>query len=116
MGAVFSIIANSRKEFRVIYLEDMFKKLHPIAWDPSFGSLLECLERDFDYMPVGNILVFTEFNMDAKRSSRNVVVHCQRGYDALVPAYRKIEPDMHLFYYGIDLRATAAYVTPYLRR
>lgn len=109
MGVIFSYIA--RKEFRVIYLEDMFGQLHPIAWGHSFNDLLEFLELEFGYTPVRNILVFTEFNMDAKRSTRNVVVHCQRGYDALVPAYRKIDPDMHLFYYGIDLQATAAYVS-----
>lgn len=108
MGALFS--SNPRKEFRVIYVEDMYKQLHPIAWGPSFESLLECLLVEFGYRPVKDILVFTEFNMDPKRGSRNVIVHCQRGYDALVPAYRKIEPDMHLFYYGIDMQATATYV------
>ncbi len=97
------------KTFRVIYIEDLMKVIHPIVWTPNFEDLLACLENDFHYQPIKNILVFTEFNMDAKRNSRNVVIHCQQGYAALIPAYRKIEPDIHLYYYGLDMQATLNY-------
>jgi hypothetical protein len=95
MGSFWSCITEQTK--RIIYVQDENNRNFPLVWSKSYYDLLLHLKTTFNYVPYNDMLVVDD------AADIEMCVKSQETFDALLPKYKKMEPNLNVFYINIDL-------------
>ena len=72
-------------------------RMFPIEWPRDFDEFVAILSDTFGYVPPTGVFVFDD------ASSHNVHVCNAATFYGLVPRYVKVDPDIQVFFVGIDI-------------
>jgi hypothetical protein len=97
MGSNWSIYNTYQRYYKIIYLQDQRQRYYSIQWPDTFAELLQVLRLDFNYSPKDNKVLVDDI------SDHGMYVKSQTSFMGLVPKYKKIEPDIHVFYVGLAI-------------
>ena len=95
MGNVLKNMVKENHQYHVVYLEKN-KTLYSIVWHRSYADLLLVLKNDFQYHH-SNRLYFED------GTGKKLHVTSESMYQALVPKYKKYEPDIEIYYVTLEL-------------
>jgi hypothetical protein len=86
-----------QKHYKIIYLQDQRNCCYCINWPENYVDLLQVLRIDFNYKPFNNTILIDGV------SEQGMYVKSQPSFEGLIPRYKKIQPDIDIFYIGLKI-------------
>lgn len=100
MGSALARLVRGGHTRWVIYVFDTRRRqFHPLVWPSSFQQLRLALE---DRFPSSEQLQQEQLEVE-DACANPVVVRDESSFQALVPKYRLVEGEIHLFYVTINI-------------
>lgn len=91
------LVSPTPREYRIVYLQDLNGKFVAIEWPDTFSELILLLRTLFKYTPIRNMLNVTD------GAYENIIICSEETFSGLVPRHKRLEPDIDVFYIGIDI-------------